>query len=190
MKFSELFTSAENGIFTVFENDFSDEFGTLFGDIEPTDLNSKALSLYGNKELFGYVTSENWEMLITTEIALSLPGWLKANAAMTAQYDVLKPNVRIKTKEGTEVVDMDDTDTVLNGNKPFNEDVFKDAERRSDTKTHDQTNTYDLTETVTTHGGGNVTENVDKEIRFRLKTNLQKEIMHSLVKSITLSLYM
>lgn len=189
MKFSELFTSADNGIFTVFEDDFSDEFGTLFGEIEPTALNSQALALYGNKELFGYVTSENWEMLITTEIALSLPGWLKANTAITAEYDVLKPNVRVKTKEGEETIEVEDDNTTLNGNKPFNEDVFKDAERRTEDKNHSQTNTYDLTETVTTHGGGNVTENVDKEIRFRLKTNLQKEIMHSLVKSITLSLY-
>ena len=126
MKFSELFPSVNDGIFTVFGSEYATEFEAIFEGIDATDLNRVALALYGNKVVLGYVTAENWEMIIKTMIALHISGWEKAYETLQEEYNAITPVSRTKTKTGTQVDDIDDSNTNLSGNKPFNEDIFKD----------------------------------------------------------------
>ena len=188
MKFNELFTSADNGIFSVFEDVYQNEFEELFGGQSATDLNSVALALYGNKELFGYLSSDNWELFVKTCIGLNLYGWMRTNDALTAEYDVLKSHKRTRKKTGTQGNETDDENTTLSANKPFNEETFKDSERELQTKSRTQTDTFNITETDEDSGNGYMADIIAKEIELR-KQSFQREIMLTIVNDITLSLY-
>lgn len=188
MKFSELFPSVSDGIFTVFGSEYATEFEAIFEGIDATDLNRVALALYGNKVVLGYVTAENWEMIIKTMIALHISGWEKAYETLQEEYSAITPVSRTKTKTGTQVDDIDDSNTNLSGNKPFNEDTFKDTERQTQDKSRDATTTYNITEAVTASGPGAIQDSINKELALRMKS-LQQQIMRSLVSEITLEVY-
>ena len=188
MKFSDLFPSANDGIFTVFGSEYATEFEAIFEGIDATDLNRVALALYGNKVVLGYVNQDNWRMIVKTMIALHVKGWERAYDALSEEYSALTPVTRRKTKTGTQSDDIDDDNTNLSGNKPYNEDTFKDNERQTQTKSRTAKTTYNITETVNASGAGNVQENIDKELALRMKS-LQRQIMQSIVSEITLEVY-
>lgn len=188
MKFSDLFPSANDGIFTVFGSNYPNEFEAIFEGIDASDLNRVALALYGNKVVIGYVNPDNWSMIVETMIALHIKGWERAYDALQEEYSALTPVTRRKTKTGTQSDDIDDDNTNLSGNKPFNEDIFKDSERQTQTKSRTAETTFDITEEVTASGAGNIQDNINKELALRMKS-LQRLIMQSIVNEITLEVY-
>ena len=188
MKFKELFTGTD-GIFTVFEQSFPDDFNKIFGGIAPRQLNTYVLGVCGNKVLCDYITADSWRTFVETTINMNLFNWKRQTDAIKSEYNVALGDSVERKKTGTEGADTNETDTNLYAKKPFNNENFDDSERQSRAKQRGEDKTYNLTETETKHlNGGYVTENVKREIAMRL-LNLQRQLMLDIVNDITLSVY-
>lgn len=188
MKFKELFTGAD-GIFTVFEQKFPDEFSTIFGELTPQNLNILALGMYGNKVLFDYITEATWRDFVEPVISINLFNWVRLSEAMTAEYDVTMSYRSQHTKTGTESVEQENSTENLSATKPFNNENFDDGQRQQRTGKKSEDRTYNLTDTTTRSlGGKTVGEALEKEIEIR-RYNLQRQIMSEIVSELTLSVY-
>lgn len=188
MKFKELFTGAD-GIFTVFEQSFPDDFAKVFGETTPQNLNILALGMYGNKVLFDYITEDSWKTYVETVIATRLLNWVRLSDALTAEYDITTSYRSEHTKTGTEGVKSDNSSEIFNASKPFNNEDFDNKERQQRNGEKSEDRTYNLTDTTTRSvGGGSVAESLKKEIEIR-HYNLQKQVMSEIVSELTLSVY-
>lgn len=189
MKFNELFTY-ENGIFTLFDKEYPQDFALLFGGgLNAVQLNIMAVSRFGHRTLAHYVKEDTWEVLVSTYISTKMQDWLRTMEAMTAKYDVLQPYKETKSRTFSTTEDTDTSDEKLSGKKPFNEPDFSfdGKEQKTGSRSQNRTDT-DETETVKSGARYTVAEYIREEIEVR-RYNYQQDIIKQIVDEITVSVY-
>lgn len=189
MKYSELFTTG-NGIFaTVFKTEYPTEYAAIFGDTDPTKLDSYALLQFGGKTVVSSITADNAKDVVSAVIAINVQGWEREAAAMLAGYDVLTPTTG--EIERTETVTLqestDGTDT--GANKAFNDTDFSDSDRKTTQDERNRTESRKTTETSKGTGASkSIPAEIEKELHLR-RDNWRKNIIFALVREITMSIY-
>lgn len=189
MKIKDLFVSEDLGIFTIFAEDFQQQFNTLFGGQTASNVNKMVLFLYGEKNVLPSVNADNWGVIVEMIIQQRLTGWLKQNDALNVEYSVLTPNKTVETVSHTGDRNTTKNGQRLSANKAFNDNDFSDNERDTDTDTGTETETYN-TERVTlgSNGSSPVSETILQEVKLR-QYNLQKAIITAIVNEITNDIY-
>ena len=186
MKFKELFT--ENGIFQIFKTAFPTDFAELFTETAVSNLDNFCLLKYGDKECISSLTLETAETAVISVIAINLENWQKLKNAYSAQYDATINSAETHTKTGTIERQNTGNETRLNAEKVFNDVDFTDNERTGTQNTANGKEIFDVTEKISS-SGGNISDNVRKEIYLRREFNLLAYISQNIVNEITLSIY-
>lgn len=184
-KLKEYFT-AEDGIFNIFENDFSNEFSILFPNKTATELNILTLWKYGNK-FFAADFTEVSNVVLHNIIKVNLDRWLQMQAVINTNVLPTANEIETKTKTGTLQTNVSRENSNINADKVFNSTDFISNEKNDFTESNDKTDTYNLTET--TQKAGNIIENVKNAFVLRETTNLQAQIIYEIVKQITIDIY-
>lgn len=184
-KLKEYFTN-ENGIFTVFQNDFPTEFATLFPNKTPTELNILTLWKYGNK-FFASDFTDLANVVLHNVIKINLERWLQMQTAINTNVLPSANETEIKTKTGTFASSVSRENGNINAEKVFNDANFIANEKNDFTENSDKTDTYNLTET--TQKAGNIIENIKNAYYLRDTTNLQAQIIREIVSQITIDIY-
>lgn len=186
-KIKDIFFSS-NGIFTIFAENFANEFITYFENIEPEIIDTYVLYCYGDKILNNSITETNAVTFVKSIITMYLPVWNKLNETLNLTYIANKSDVETHTKTGNITRVGDNTNIATNAEKVFNDSEFVDGEKTvTDTDTKN-TETYNITETITRQGD-NVTKSIKNEFDFRRENSIQNEILKNLVNAISLKIY-
>ena len=109
-------------------------------------------------------------------------------AALSAQYNAANSLNETRTKTGTLQRSENSTNTNVNAEKAFNDTEFVSDAQNTQTNNGLNTDTYNLTETVTATNG-NAAESVKNEIALRQRNNLQIAIIDAIINEITLLIY-
>ena len=189
MKYNELFTKG-NGIFaTVFKTEYPTEYAAIFGDTDPTKLDTYALLMYGGKTLANSITSDNASDVVSAVIAVNVQGWEREAAAMLANYDVLTPVTGQIERTETVTLQESTNNTETDANKAFNDTDFSDSDRKTANDARNRTESRQTTETSKGTGAGkSISTEIEKELQLR-RDNWRKSIIFALVKEITTSIY-
>ena len=188
MLFKEIFT-AENGIFKIFAKNYPVRFAKIFGDTTATQLDVFCAITYGNKTCADFVThseTEN-EIIITAIISTYVDNWVKIADALNSEYVPTATGTETRTKTGTLQRTGTGNETILNADKVFNDLDFTDTEKTDKTNSENNTDTYNLTETVSK--SDNVQGAINSEISLRNRNNLCTQIAEKIVKCITIDIY-
>lgn len=186
MKFKECFTG--NGIFQIFKTAFPSNFEELFTETAVSDLDNYTALKYGDRICVNSVTPETAETAVKSVIAINLENWLKLKTAVSTDYGVLSNTTETHTKTGSIERENTANETTLNAEKCFNDSEFADNERTGRENENNGKEVYDITETYS-GSGGNISDNVRKEIYLRREFNLLENISSQIVNEITLRIY-
>ena len=186
MKFKECFTG--NGIFQIFKTAFPLMFNELFNETAVSDLDNYTMLKYGGKECISGLTPETAETAVKSVIAIYSENWVKLKNAVSVEYDATINTTEQRTKTGTIERQNTGNETRLNAEKVFNDVDFTDNERTGTQNTANGKEIYDVTETFS-GSGGNIADNVRKEIYLRREFNLLVYISQEIVNEITLQIY-
>lgn len=189
MKYNELFTVAD-GVFTIFQENFPNEFGTLFEGNTAESLNIRAMGIYGNKTLINSLTAENKTDYINAVIGTEVGNWLKINDALLAQYDAGSTVDMTETVTTGRTYDNTDTGSTSRAEKAFNDIEFKDNERQQTNDARKGTET----ENKETHKSGFDNSKggsflIQKEIELRRQGSIFRYVADDLIGGITISIY-
>lgn len=177
-----------NGLFTIFAENFANEFNTYFETTEPEIIDTYILYMYGDKILNNSITETNAETFVKSIITMYLPIWSKLNDTLNLSYSPNKADIETRTKTGNITHVGDNTNVATNAEKVFNDTEFVDGGKTvTDTDT-ENTETYNLTETITRQGN-EVTKSIKYEFDFRSENSIQNEILKNLVNAISLKIY-
>lgn len=189
MKYNEMFTVAD-GVFTIFQENFPNEFGTLFDGNTAESLNIRAMGIYGNKTLINSLTAENKADYINAIIGTEVGNWLKINDALLAKYDASSTVDMTETVATSRTHDSTDTGNTSRAEKAFNDIEFKDNERQQTNDTRKGAET----ENKETHKigfdnseGGSFL--IQKEIELRQRGSIFRYVTDALIGEITISIY-
>lgn len=186
MKFNECFTG--NGIFQIFKTAFPSQFAELFTETAVSDLDNYTALKYGDRICINSITPETAETAVKSVVAIHLENWVKLKNAVSAEYDATINTAEQRTKTGTIERQNTGNETTLNAEKFYNDTDFTDNERTGTQNTANAKEIYDVTETFS-GSGGNISENVRKEINLRREFNLLVYISQEIVNEITLKIY-
>lgn len=186
-KIKEIFFGS-NGLFTIFAENFVNEFNTYFENTEPEIIDTYVLYMYGDRNLNNSITETNVVTFIKSIITMYLPIWSKLNDTLNLSYSPNKADIETHTKTGNITRVGDNTNVATNAEKVFNDTEFVDGGKTvTDTDT-ENTETYNLTETITRQGN-EVTKSIKYEYDFRRENSIQNEILKNLVNAISLKIY-
>lgn len=190
MKYNELFTDAASGPFTtVFSTDYADVYAAIFGDIDPKLIDLRAIVAYGNRVLIEPMTADNYKDIVSSVIALNAAQWKKQAAAMTAEYDALKPTVLSVETTDTNTLTETDGNEKYNSNKAFNDETFsQDKHEQTDRERKQSESRNSSTDTKGIGTNHTISEVIQKEVTLR-REKWQDGIISEIVKSITISIY-
>lgn len=177
-----------NGIANIFDTYFTTDFGTLFNGNTAAEIDTFILHRYANKPLTADINETNAVDVVKSVIAVRLDVWHKMYAALSAQYNAANSLSETRTKTGTLQRSANSTNTNVNAEKAFNDTEFVSDTQNTQTNTGLNTDSYNLTETVTAQNG-NAPENVKNEIALRQRNNLQIAIIDAIINEITLLIY-
>ena len=189
MKIIELYPDPKHGLFTdVFKPNFATEYAAIFGEMDSVGLDTLVLLNYSERECINTITKENANDYIKNIIAWSVGYWVRAASAYNAQYDVLNPVQQQTTREDNTTENSNNNNTNVASNKPYNATDFVEYDK--DSTTYDNTRTNNVTSTQKVVGLGNksVTDELKKEIEFRLQ-DWRKSIIFAIINNITKSIY-
>lgn len=188
MKYNELFTKG-NGIFETFCNEFTEEYGTIFGRTPPEKLDAYALLMYGSKTVVSSITSDNASDVVSAVIAVNVQGWEREAAAMLADYDVLTPVTGQVERTETVTLQESTDNTETGANKAFNDTDFSDSDRKTSNDERNRTEERQTTETSKGTGASkSISTEIAKELQLR-RDNWRKKIIFALVSEITTGIY-
>ena len=179
---------SENGIASIFNANYSTDFNTLFGGNTAAAVDGFILHRYANKPLTPNIDETNAVNVVISVIAVRLEVWRKMYAALSAQYNAANSLNETRTKTGTLQRSANSTNTNVNAEKAFNDTEFVSDTQNTQTNTGLNTDSYNLTETVTATNG-NAAESVKNEIALRQRNNLQIAIIDAIINEITLLIY-
>ena len=176
-----------NGIAAIFAENFANDFANFFGE-NTAAVDAFILHKYGDKWLSYKITETNAAAVIVAIITVNLQAWQKIYAALTASYNAAQSVNETKTKSGTIERENTDTNTATNSEKAFNDATFVgDTQNTSNGETNG-VETYNLTETRT-EINGNAAAQISREIDLRKRNNLQIQIVDTIIREITLTIY-
>lgn len=184
-KLKEYFTN-ENGIFTVFVNDFPEEFNILFPNKTAIEMNILTLWKYGEK-FFATDFTDVANVVLHNVININIERWLKMQNVINTNVLPSANESEIKTKTGTFASSVSRENGNINAEKVFNDTNFIQNEKNDFTENSDKTDTYNLTET--TQKATNIIENIKNAYVLRETTNLQAQIIREIVAQITIDIY-
>ena len=189
MKIFDLYPDPQNGLFTkVFKANFPTEYGKIFGELDSVGLDTLVRLKCGEKEVLNTITNENANTYVSNVIALMLPNWVKVADAYNTTYNVLEPTNKTTTKTNNATESENNTNTNISSNKPFNEVNFEEYDKDNNTSDKTRTNKTEVTEVVTGLNGKSATDELQKEIQFRLQ-NWRESIIFAIINEITKSIY-
>lgn len=185
--YKEIFSS--NGIAAIFAANYPTDFAAFFDGKTAAEIDLYVMHKYGEKTVYYIdVDENNAPQIVSVFIGLKLPSWRKMFAALTVNYNPSQSLMETKTKQGTLQRVGESENTALNAEKAFNDTEFITDTQNTNNGNTEQTDTYNLTETLT-QTRGNAAENIQNEITLRQRNNLQLAILDAIVKDITLSIY-
>lgn len=180
----EIFES--KGIFTIFAENYSEQYNQIFGDVIPENLDMYAIFRWGNMQAVSNLTPENAPQIVVAYIAVKLTRWLALAKTYNANYTPLAVSRETRTKQGTLKTVGTSESTDLNAAKVFNDNDFVNDNKSTSNRDDSKTDTYDLTEIVERQGGA---ADLQNEIKIRRSMDLQNEIIADIIKELTLSIY-
>ena len=189
MKIIDLYPDPKHGLFTdVFKPNFPEEYAEIFGEMDSSALDTLVLLNYSERECINTITQTNANEYIKNIIALSVNNWVRVASAYNAQYDVLNPVQQQTTREDNTTENANNNNTNVTSNKPYNATDFVEYDK--DSTTYDNTRTNNVTSTQKVIGLGNksVTDELTKEIEFRLQ-DWRKSIIFAIINDITKLIY-
>lgn len=186
-KLSDIY-NGENGIFTIFADSYSTEYVLYFGTTEPNVIDDYVLLEFGERLLNAKITAENCVNMLVSIIAMYLPIWGKLAATLALSYNAATPITETRTKTGTLQRSANSTTTQTTAEKAFNDSDFVTDTQNTDTNSGLNTDSYNLTETVTA-SNSEVTKRVATEFDFRKNNSLQFEIVNNIINAIALQIY-
>lgn len=189
MKIIDLYPDPKHGLFTeVFKPNFATEYAAIFGEMDSVGLDMLVLLNYSERECINNITQDNANEYIKNIIAWSVGYWVRAAKAYNTQYDVLNPVQQQTTREDKTTENSNNSNTNVSSNKPYNATDFVEYDK--DNTTYDNTRTNNVTSTQKVVGLGNksVTDEIKKEIEFRLQ-DWRKRIIFAIINDITKSIY-
>ena len=189
MKIIDIYPDPKHGLFTeVFKVNFTTEYAAIFGEMDSVGLDTLVLLNYSERECINTITQDNANEYIKNIIALSVSNWVRVASAYNAQYDVLNPIQQQTTREDKTTENANNNNTNVTSNKPYNATDFVEYDK--DSTTYDNTRTNDVTSTqkVVGLGSKSPTDELKKEISFRLK-NWRESIIFAIISDITKQIY-
>lgn len=189
MKIIDLYPDPKHGLFTdVFKVNFPTEYAEIFGEMDSVGLDTLVLLNYSERECINTITKDNANEYIKNIIAFSVSNWVRVSSAYNAQYDVLNPIQQQTTREDQTTESANNSNTNVSSNKPYNETDFVEYDKDSTTYDNTRTNNITSTQKVVGLGSKSVTDELTKEIEFRLN-NWRKSIIFAIINDITKSIY-
>lgn len=189
MKIIDIYPDPKHGLFTdVFKVNFPTEYAEIFGEMDSVGLDTLVLLNYSERECINTITKDNANEYIKNIIALSVSNWVRVSSAYNAQYDVLNPIQQQTTREDQTTESANNSNTNVSSNKPYNETDFVEYDKDSTTYDNTRTNNITSTQKVVGLGSKSVTDELTKEIEFRLN-NWRKSIIFAIINDITKSIY-
>ena len=167
---------------------FPTEYAEIFGEMDSVGLDTLVLLNYSERECINTITKDNANEYIKNIIALSVSNWVRVSSAYNAQYDVLNPIQQQTTREDQTTESANNSNTNVSSNKPYNETDFVEYDKDSTTYDNTRTNNITSTQKVVGLGSKSVTDELTKEIEFRLN-NWRKSIIFAIINDITKSIY-
>ena len=189
MKIIDLYPDPKHGLFTdVFKANYPTEYAEIFGEMDSVGLDTLVLLNYSEREFINTITQDNANEYIKNVIALSVSDWVRVANAYNTQYDVLNPVQQQTTREDKTTENANNSNTNVASNKPYNATDFVEYDK--DSTTYDNTRTNNVTSTQKVVGLGNksATDEIKKEIEFRLQ-DWRKRIIFAIINNITKSIY-
>lgn len=184
---ADIFTP-ENGLFKIFAENFATEFTEYFGTNTAANIDLYVNFNFGTKILNNSINADNAENIVKSIITLYIPIWDELNGTLNLEYNPSKSEIETHTKNGTIERVGGNENTTTNAEKAFNDTNFVDSEKTTNAADTENTETYNLTETITRQGA-NVVNSIKYEYDFRKSHSLQLEIINNLVNAITLLIY-
>ena len=189
MKIIDLYPDLKHGLFTyVFKPNFPTEYAAIFGDLDSVCLDTLVLLNYSERECINTITQANANEYIKNLIALNVNNWVRVASAYNTQYDVLNPVQQQTTREDKTTENANNNNTNVASNKPYNATDFVEYDKDSTTYDNTRTNNVTITQKVVGLGSKSPTDELKKEIKFRLQ-NWRESIIFAIINDITKSIY-
>ena len=189
MKIIDLYPDPKHGLFTeVFKTNYPTEYAAIFGEMDSVGLDMLVLINYSERECINTITQDNANEYVKNIIALSVGYWVRAANAYNTSYDVLNPVQQQTTREDKTTENANNNNTNVASNKPYNATDFVEYDKDSTTYDNTRTNNFVSTQKVAGLGNKSVTEELKKEIEFRLQ-NWRKSIIFAIINDITKAIY-
>lgn len=174
------------GVFAIFDENFHTEFEGIFGDTAAQYLDGWTRLKYANRLCLRTITADNAEQYVNAVISANVFNWLQLAAAINTEINI-NGNVETRLKTGTLSRVNSESSTAFNANKAFNDTDFVDNDKNTASSSGNNTDTYNLTETVN-KGNNAKFDEIERQIKLR-KTNLFSDIAAEIVNEITLRIY-
>lgn len=189
---NELLTP-ENSFFEELKTSHNNLYVDLFDDFEPTDLDMQILVECGEKYAAPLLTHYTIDRVVNFVVAKYGESWKRIKAALTAEYDVLKPyNITQKTTgEKTATNDTASESEDKTGVVGFDSDVATDSTVDSNTHNVNIEQSENTTTTVESSGNsGNITNQtlITNELEVR-KNSFVSLVVNDIETQITLDIY-
>lgn len=141
--------SPTNGFFTSLYTETYDDYVELFGDIEPTILDTYFYNEYGERYITPLVRNTQPNMWLLTHIIYSMyvAKWLKIKSALDARYDVSKPYDMHRTYQSDRDYTSDSESTRDSVNKVYG---FNDSVDGHNDDSNETSSTRNVTNTDST----------------------------------------
>lgn len=191
-KVSEIIT-IENSLFNAIKTGYSELYTSLFGTIEPTDMDDNLLITCGERYASPLLIHHDIDKVARFIITKYGDNWEKIKNALYAEYDVTKPyNLKqTTTSEKTATNENTGESTDKSGIVGFDSETATDSSVDTNTNTNTINETESTTITVENVGNTGTINNaslINSELELR-KVSLQSLILNDIQSQITLDIY-
>lgn len=191
-KVSEIIT-IENSLFNAIKTGYSELYTSLFGTIEPTDMDDNLLITCGERYASPLLIHHDMDKVARFIVTKYGDNWEKIKNALYAEYDITKPyNLKqTTTSEKTATNENTGESTDKSGIVGFDSETATDSSVDTNTNTNTINETESTTVTVENVGNTGTINNaslINSELELR-KISLQALILNDIQSQITLDIY-
>lgn len=191
-KVSEIIT-IENSLFNAIKTGYSELYTSLFGTIEPTDMDDNLLITCGERYASPLLIHHDMDKVARFIVTKYGDNWEKIKNALYAEYDITKPyNLKqTTTSEKTATNENTGESTDKSGIVGFDSETATDSSVDTNTNTNTFNETESTTVTVENVGNNGTINNaslINSELELR-KISLQALILNDIQSQITLDIY-
>lgn len=191
-KVSEIIT-IENSLFNAIKTGYSELYTSLFGTIEPANMDDNLLITCGERYASPLLIHHDIDKVAGFIVTKYGDNWEKIKNALYAEYDVTKPyNLKqTTTSEKTATNENTGESTDKSGIVGFDSETATDSSVDTNTNTNTINETETTTVTVENVGNTGTINNaslINSELELR-KVSLQSLILNDIQSQITLDIY-